>query len=106
MDRKMEGPDHKASLEPNELREMVKAIRNVEAALGKGEKNVQESERKNLAVVRKSIVAKTDILKGELLTEHNLTTKRPGNGISPMRWEEVLGTRAVKDFRVDELIEL
>lgn len=106
MDRTMEGPDHKASLEPNELREMVKAIRNVEAALGKGEKTVQESERKNLSVVRKSIVAKTDILKGELLTEHNLTTKRPGNGISPMRWEEVLGTRAVKDFRVDELIEL
>lgn len=106
MDRTMEGPDHKASLEPNELREMVKAIRNVEAALGKGEKTVQESERKNLVVVRKSIVAKTDILKGELLTEHNLTTKRPGNGISPMRWEEVLGTRAVKDFRVDELIEL
>ena len=75
-------------------------------ALGSGEKAVQESERKNLSIVRKSIVAKTDILKGELLTENNLTTKRPGNGISPMRWKELLGTEAVRDFKKDELIEV
>lgn len=106
LNRGLEGPDHKASLEPNELYEMVKAIRNVEAALGSGEKAVQESERKNLSVVRKSIVAKTDILKGELLTENNLTTKRPGNGISPMKWKELLGTEAVRDFKKDELIEV
>lgn len=106
LDRNMEGPDHKASLEPNELEAMVKAIRNIEQALGDGEKKVTESESKNIAIARKSIVAAKDISKGEILTEQNITTKRPGNGISPMRWEEVLGTRAIRDFSEDELIEI
>jgi N,N'-diacetyllegionaminate synthase len=107
LDRNMEGPDHKASLEPDELKAMVSAIRNIEKAVGgDGTKHVSESERKNIAVARKSIVAACDIMKGETLTEENLTVKRPGTGISPMRWEEVLGTRAVRDFKEDELIEL
>ena len=106
LDRTMEGPDHKASLEPKELRAMVKAIRNIEEALGNGHKTISESERKNIAVARKSIVAACPIRKGELLTEINLTVKRPGNGISPMRWEEVVGTRATRDYREEEMIEL
>lgn len=106
LDRNMEGPDHKASLEPDELAAMVKAIRNVERALGDGIKTPSPSEIKNIPIARKSIVAKKKILKGELLTEENITTKRPGNGISPMRWNDVLGTRAVRDFCEDELIEI
>ena len=106
LDKTMEGPDHKASLEPQELRAMVKAIRNIEQALGDGHKAVSESERKNIIVARKSIVAACPIRKGELLTERNLTVKRPGNGISPMRWEEVVGTRAMRDYREEEMIEL
>ena len=106
LDRTMEGPDHKASLEPTELRAMVKAIRNVEQALGDGHKTVSESERKNMEVARKSIVAACPIRKGELLTEQNLTVKRPGIGISPMRWEEILGTHATRDFQEEELIEI
>ena len=106
LDRNMPGPDHKASLEPNELKAMVSAIRNIEKALGSSEKKVTDSERKNIAIARKSIVAAKDIHKGELLTEENITVKRPGTGISPMRWEEVLGTVAVRDFKEDELIEL
>lgn len=106
LDRTLSGPDHKASLEPNELKAMVDAIRNIEQALGDGQKHVSESERKNMAIARKSIVAARDIKQGEALTEGNLCVKRPGNGISPMRWEEVIGTRAVRDFKADELIEL
>lgn len=106
LDRNMEGPDHKASLEPDELRQMVDAIRHIEQAMGTSEKVVTESERKNIAIARKSIVARKNIRAGELLTEDNITTKRPGNGINPMRWSEVLGTRAVRDFEEDELIEL
>ena len=106
LDRNMPGPDHKASLEPDELKAMVSAIRNIEKALGSSEKKVSDSERKNIAIARKSIVAAKDIKKGEILTEENITVKRPGTGISPMRWEEVLGTTAVHDFQEDELIEL
>ncbi len=107
LDRNMEGPDHKASLEPDELKAMVSSIRNIEKAIGgDGTKRVSESERKNIAIARKSIVAACDIKKGELLTEGNLTVKRPGTGISPMRWEEVIGTKAIRDFYVEDLIEL
>ena len=106
LDRTLPGPDHKASLEPNELKTMVDAIRNIEQALGDGQKHVSESEEKNIAIAHKSIVAAKDIKRGELLTEENLTTKRPGSGISPMRWEEVIGTKAIRDFAEDELIEI
>lgn len=106
LDRDMEGPDHKASLEPDELRAMVSAIRSIERALGSGEKKPSESERKNIDIVRKSIVAKCDIKAGEIFTENNLTTKRPGNGISPMRWNELVNQKAIRDFRMDELIEI
>lgn len=106
LDRDMEGPDHKASLEPDELKQMVEAIRNIEAALGSGVKEPAECEKKNIAIARKSIVANCRIKKGEVLTVENITTKRPGSGISPMRWNEVLGTTAIKDFEEDELIEL
>ena len=106
LDRNMEGPDHKASLEPDELAAMIKSIRNVELAIGTGEKVPSESEKKNIPIARKSIIAARNIKKGELLTEENLTTKRPGNGISPMRWNEVIGTCAIRDFIEDELIEL
>lgn len=106
LDRTMEGPDHKASLEPDELKAMVGAIRNVEQALGNGVKVPSASEQKNIAIVRKSIVAKCDIKAGELFTEDNLTTKRPGNGLSPMEWNNVIGKQAEKDFKADEMIEL
>ncbi|AST56848.1 N-acetylneuraminate synthase [Thermoanaerobacterium thermosaccharolyticum] len=106
LDRNMEGPDHKASLEPDELKAMVQAIRNVESALGDGIKRPTESEIKNITIARKSIIAKRDIKKGEIFTEENITVKRPGNGISPMKWFEVLGKTAVRDFKEDELIEL
>ncbi len=106
LDRTMEGPDHAASLEPDELAAMVSSIRHIEQALGTGEKKPSPSEKKNMAVARKSIAAKKDIRAGELLTKDNITTKRPGTGVSPMRWPEVLGTEAIRDFREDELIEL
>ena len=106
LDRNLPGPDHKASLEPEALRTMVRTIRNIELALGSPEKKVSPSEKENLSVARKSIVAARGIKKGELLGENNLTTKRPGNGISPMKWNEVIGTYAVKDFKEDELIVL
>lgn len=106
LDRNMEGPDHKASLEPNELKAMIDAIRNVELAIGDGIKKPAESEKKNLQVARKSIVAKRKILKGEYFSEVNLTVKRPGNGISPMKWFEVIGQIAKRDFEEDELIEI
>lgn len=104
LDKNMEGPDHKASLEPQELRQMVAGIRKIELALGTGEKQVSESERANVDIARKSIVAAVDIRKGEKFSEENLTTKRPGNGISPMRWDEIIGTVADRDYQADDLI--
>ena len=106
LDRTMEGPDHQASLEPNELKNLVKMIRHVEKALGDGIKQPAESEKKNIKIARKSIVARRYIKQGELYTEDNLTVKRPGIGLSPMLWFEVLGTRASRDFEEDELIEV
>lgn len=106
LDKNMEGPDHKASLEPNELKAMVRSIRNIEQALGTGHKTVSESERKNIEIARKSIVAAKDIKESEIFTEDNITVKRPGNGISPMEWENVIGKTAKRDFQEEELIEL
>lgn len=104
LDCNMEGADHKASLEPNQLKEMVKAIRNIELALGNAIKKISKSEMQNIKIVRKSIVAKTKIKKGEVLSENNLIVKRPGEGISPMKWDEVVGTKAKRDYNEDELI--
>ena len=107
LDKTLPGPDHKASLEPNELKAMVSAIRNIEKAIGgSGLKEVSKSEEKNKPIVRKSIVASTDINKGNIFTPENLTVKRPGTGISPMQWDEVIGKEAKRDFQEDELIEL
>ncbi len=106
LNHNMEGPDHNASLEPDELKAMVTAIRNVELALGNGIKQVSASETPNKTIARKSIVAKRAIKKGETFTEENIIVKRPGNGISPMRWNEVLGTTATRNYSPDELIEL
>jgi N,N'-diacetyllegionaminate synthase len=106
LDRNLPGPDHKASLEPDELKAMVDAIRNVEAAMGDGVKRPFPSEAKNKPIARKSLVASQAIRAGEVLSVDNVTTKRPGNGISPMRWDEVMGKRAARDFAADELIEL
>ncbi len=104
LDCTMEGPDHKASLEPDELKAMVKAIRNIELALGNGIKKPSKSESKNISIARKSIVAKVDIKKGEIFSTNNLAVKRPANGINPMRWDEIIGTVATKDYKEDELI--
>lgn len=104
LDSKMEGPDHKASLEPHELKDMVKAIRNIELALGNGIKKPSNSEIPNIKIVRKSIVAKIAIKKGEIFNENNLTIKRPGNGINPMKWDKLIGTKSKKDYNEDELI--
>lgn len=104
LDKTMEGPDHKASLEPEELKLMIDSVRHIEQALGSAEKKVTQSEGKNRSVARKSIVAKRSIRKGELLTEENLTVKRPGDGISPMRWHEIIGTKAMKDYEKDQQI--
>lgn len=107
LDRNLPGPDHKASLEPNELEAMIKAIRNVELAIsGNGIKEPSKSEQKNVTVARKSIVAACQINKGELFTEQNLAIKRPGNGISPMLWDEIIGKTAFKTFNPDDLIEI
>ncbi len=104
LDRNMYGPDHKASIEPEGLHNMITCIRNIEVALGDGVKKCSLLEKKNIIVARKSIVAKRDIKKGEILSEENITTKRPGNGISAMRWFDILGTKAIRDFCEDELI--
>ncbi len=104
LDKTMEGPDHKASLEPDELKAMVKAIRNIELALGSSIKKPSKSEMPNMQIARKSIVAKIEIKKGDRLSEENITIKRPGNGINPMRWDEIVGTIAAKDYKEDELI--
>jgi len=106
LDRNMEGPDHKASLEPDELKSMVTAIRNIEKALGSSEKKVTLSESENIHIARKSIVASKFIAKRDLFTEDNLTVKRPGNGISPMKWNDVIGKTAIRNFEEDELIEI
>jgi N,N'-diacetyllegionaminate synthase len=106
LDRTLPGPDHKASLETHELKAMVKAIRNIERALGDGIKRPSPSETKNKLIARKSLVAATAIPNGEFFTKDNLAVKRPGNGISPMRWDEVLGRTAIRDFEPDEMIEL
>lgn len=105
LDCDMEGPDHKASLEPDELAAMVKSIKHIELAIGSGDKIPSSSEKKNIAVARKSIVAKTSIKAGEAFTEENITVKRPGTGISPMRWFDVLGKVATRNYEEDELIE-
>lgn len=105
LDKAMEGPDHKASLEPEELKAMVQAIRNIEQALGNGVKQPSPSETKNMSVVRKSIVAKQAIKKGEIFTAENLVIKRPGTGINPMNWEVILGQIAQRDYQEDELID-
>lgn len=106
LDKNMEGPDHKASLEPHELKAMVSAIRNIELALGSTEKKPTESESKNINIARKSIVAAKNIAEGEFFSEENLTTKRPASGISPMLWDEIIGQKAQRNFEEDELIEL
>ncbi len=106
LDRNMKGPDHKASLEPYELTAMVSAIRNIEQAMGTGIKKPAESEKLNISVVRKSIIAACDIKAGDVFTEDNLTTKRPGTGINPMRWNDIIGLTAKRDFAEDELIEI
>jgi len=106
LDRALPGPDHKASLEPRELKTMVDGIRNIELALGDGIKRIMPSEVSNLGVIRKSIVASREIKKDELFSTHNLATKRAGKGISPMQWEDVLGKTAIRDFQENELIEL
>ena len=105
LSREMEGPDHKASIEPDELKQMVSSIRNVEAAIGDGVKKVSASEMKNKDIARKSIIAKTAIRSGEVFSEENITTKRPGSGINPMRWFELLGKTAKHDYEEDYLIE-
>lgn len=106
LDKNFPGPDHKASATPDELAALCTNVRRIEVMSGEGGKKVTESERRNINIARKSIVAKTPIRKGDILTETNITCKRPGNGISPMRWYEVLGTVAVRDFDEDELISL
>ena len=104
LDRNMKGPDHRASLEPDELKKMVSSIRNIEQALGHERKEPSKSEKKNKGIVRKSIIAKTKIEKGDVFTKDNLTVKRPGTGISPMRWHEVIGKESLRDYKKDDLI--
>lgn len=104
LDHSLPGPDHRASLEPQQLQEMVRAIRNIEQALGDGIKQPTASELKNRPIARKSIVAKQPIKQGELFSAENLTVKRPGSGISPMEWDNLIGTKASKDFQIDEQI--
>lgn len=106
LDKNMKGPDHKASIDPDELNQLVKGVRKIEQALGSATKVPTQSEIKNKIVVRKSIVAKTDIVQGECFSEENITTKRPGQGISPMQWRNVIGSIAKRDFKIDEMIEL
>ena len=106
LDRNMEGPDHVASLNPLELKEMVQAIRNIEKAIGTGKKVPSNSEKENRIAARKSIFARCEIKKGQKFTEENIIAKRPGGGVNPMRWEEVIGTCAVRNFKRDEMIEL
>ena len=106
LDKNFPGPDHKASATPEELKALVENVRRIEIMAGNGKKDVTPSECKNKVVARKSIVARTEIRKGEMFTEKNITCKRPGSGISPMKWYEVVGKVAEKDFGADELITL
>ena len=106
LDRSLPGPDHKASLTPPQLKEMVDAIRAVDAAMGTADKAVTDVERPNIAVARKSIVAAREIQAGEMFTEDNLTCKRPGTGLSPMKWDEIIGKRSPRAYAVDEQIEM
>ena len=106
LDKSMEGPDHKASLEPKELKEYIEGIKNTLKILGDGVKKPGKSESKNISIVRKSIIAKKNIKKSEIFSKSNLTTKRPGLGLSPMKIDEVIGKKAKKNFRRDDLIEL
>ncbi len=106
LDRSMLGPDHSSSLEPDELKVMVQSIRNIEKAMGDGIKRPSSSEKKNMPIARKSIIAATNIKKGETFSEENLTVKRPGTGISPMNWDKVIGKGANKDYEEDNFIEL
>ena len=105
LDKTLPGPDHKASLEPDELKKMITAIRNIEIALGDGVKGIMPSELKNRQVARQSIVAKANIKKGEALSETNITTKRAGSGISPMRWDQIIGSKSKRDYLIDEIID-
>lgn len=105
LDKNLPGPDHKASATPEELKELCENVRRIEVLAGEGGKHVTESEKRNIVIARKSIVAKRNIKKGEILSEDNITCKRPGNGISPMEWYNVLGSMAIRDFEEDELIE-
>ncbi|MCD4743989.1 MAG: N-acetylneuraminate synthase [Desulfobacteraceae bacterium] len=104
LNKNMKGPDHKASLEPNELKAMICAIRNIENALGDGIKKASPSELKNKTIARKSIEAACDIKKGEVFTKNHITVKRPGTGISPMRWDEIVGKTSTKDYHEDDLV--
>ena len=105
LDKNLPGPDHKASLEPTELKELISSIRIIESALGSSKKKVTKSEFQNMELIRKSIVARSSIKKGDIFTEENLTTKRPGNGISPMNWDSLIGTPSNRDYRENDLIE-
>ncbi|AXX17275.1 MULTISPECIES: N-acetylneuraminate synthase [Leptospira] len=106
LDRNLPGPDHKASLEPDELKKMISSIRNIEKSMGDGIKKPSKSEKKNIPIARKSIVAACKISKGEIFTESNIVTKRPGDGLSPIYWDMIIGKQAKQDFQADELIEL
>ncbi len=106
LDKSMDGPDHKASLDPDELKAMTLGIRNIEKALGNSEKLVTKSEEKNVAIARKSIVAREFIKKGDVFSDNNLTVKRPGTGINPMKWNTIIGQIAKKDFNCDDIIEI
>lgn len=105
LDCNMEGPDHKASIMPDDLKVLCESVRRAEVIIGDGKKRVTDSERKNKKIARKSIVAKKQIKKGDIFTEENITCKRPGNGISPMKWDDILGKVSSKDFEEDQLIE-
>jgi N,N'-diacetyllegionaminate synthase len=104
LDKTMDGPDHKSSISPDELNAMVSSIRNIEKALGSSIKKPSKSEKPNITMARKSIVASKSIKKGELFTEKNITTKRPGTGISPMKWDSILGKVAKRDYQIDDLL--
>ncbi len=106
IDKNLPGPDHKASLEPDELRRMITGIRSIEQAMGNGIKRVMPSEISNQLIARKSIVTKVNIKKGEIFSYENLTTKRPGTGVSPLKIDEIIGTKSDRDYLADELIEL
>ena len=106
LDKKMPGPDHKASMEPQQFKDMVAAIRGIELAMGDGYKKPSPSELKNIPIVRKSLVAACLINKGEIFNSSNIAVKRPGTGISPMQWDQVMGKKAVKSFMPNDLIEI